>query len=128
EHWQQRPHRIGQRVIAELALLALRPLAVIFKFRLQASQPVKERIAFSSDFFQFVFRWRLCLSGRAFAFFEAILLCRRKLVLEILRTNRIYVDLCHGANCYIFFLDSSGPFRMLSKSRAISETAVMVCS
>ena len=81
-HRQERLDRFGQRVFAELKLLARVALAEIVELRLQARQPVEQRVALLAQTFE-LFLLRPRDAGR----FRFLVLGRRQLALDVERRN-----------------------------------------
>src|SRR5258708_31583545 len=106
---------------AEVLLLPHRPLTRIIEFRLQTRQAVKKRVALGLQPFRFRSGSLVrCLAGNRdgrlfFSFFR-----RRKLPLHIQIPFSLSLSLTHTAG----YSDS---FKSLSNSRAMYDTADMVC-
>src|SRR4029077_1691541 len=118
--WQKILDDVSCGVLAEFLLLTHRALAGIIEFRLQTRQTIKERITLGPELFRFRCGTLVrCLAGdrdgpRFFVF------RRGKLPIQIQIHFSLSISLSHTAN----YSDS---FKSLSNSRAMYDTADMVC-
>ena len=123
EDRQQCGHRIGKGVFLKLLLLLLTALAKVFELGLNAGRAIKISRAFGPHLLQFRLRFFGGGAGLRSRFVVSTFAWRKLVVqLQFRLAGASIVFLClHN----FFYVDS---FQSLSNSRAMYDTAVMVCS
>src|SRR5450759_823530 len=131
EGWQNVLDDVGCGELAEILLFTHRALAGIVELRLQTGQAVEERVTLGLERFYFRCRTDLRWFGRdrgRCSFFAAFR--SRKLVLQILALQILVFQTEVPVGFSVSFThtaDYSDSFKSLSNSRAMYDTADMVC-